>query len=68
MGSVTASKPWYQSTTVWVNALTLAVGAEQYFTNDVWIQSNPHILAFFAGALAVTNLLLRLFKTETAIS
>lgn len=57
-------KPWWTSTTIWVNGLTLlslgAMEVQKWELPDEW---KARVVAF----LAVVNLLLRVFKTSDPV-
>jgi hypothetical protein len=63
-----ATKPWYESTTVWFNGLTMVAAFLGYFTQQVWVVEHPQVLLDAGFAIAAVNSLLRLFKTNSAIS
>jgi hypothetical protein len=54
-------KPWYESKTIWINALTVAVVLITSMTS--WPQMQAYG-AQLATALAVVNVLLRLITSE----
>lgn len=60
------TKPWYQSSTVWFNALTLAASFATFALADSWVQSNPQVVAALGSFLAFANLILR-FRTHKSI-
>lgn len=69
------TKPFYESTTFWVNALTLLALFLEQFTDvkiiSAFVQDPMRaeaVTKFLLGVLAVVNLLLRLYKTNTQLT
>jgi hypothetical protein len=57
------TKKWYQSATFWVNAIDIAV-----ILADKFFQLNVLSLEAHGIILAVLNIALRLFKTDSAVT
>ena len=57
-------KKWWQSKTMWINMLTLAVGVLAVFTGSEWIMANPQVAAMLVAVSGTMNMLLRLFTSE----
>lgn len=52
-------KKWYQSRTIVVNLLTLAVGLLAVFQGTDWIMANPQASAGIMSLVAIVNVYLR---------
>lgn len=55
----TQTKKWYQSKTIWINALTLIGSGLAAITSGDLISENPEIAAVVSGAVALINIILR---------
>lgn len=60
-------KRWYQSRTMIMNLLTLAIGVLTIFEGTDWIMANPEAAAGVMSAIAIVNIYLRK-NTKTAIN
>ena len=59
------TKPWYESRTLWFNAITIIVGIVGQVTKTINVTGEAGVI--FAGILSIGNFILR-FLTTTAIS
>lgn len=61
---MTDVKPWYQSKTLWVNLIILALALIDAGTGNDWVaqhvSESPRVAQAVAGMVAVLNLALRL--------
>lgn len=55
----TQTKKWYQSKTIWINALTLIGSGLAAITSGDAIAENPEVAAVISGAVALINIILR---------
>ncbi|KKM77470.1 hypothetical protein LCGC14_1369750 [marine sediment metagenome] len=53
-------KRWYQSRTMIVNMLTLAIGVVAVFEGTDWIMANPAVAAGVVSVMGALNVYLRL--------
>lgn len=61
-----SAKPWYQSKTLWFNALSLAVVTAGVLADPGLVQ-DPRIVAGATAVMTVGNAALRIFFTTQAI-
>jgi len=59
-------KKWYTSKTFWFNVLTLTVAIASAF-GFADFRPEPEVLSIAAGVIAVINLILRLWFTDTRL-
>ena len=67
-GHILITKAWYQSKTVWVQILTLAVAVITDVSGTELIQAYPQLASAFVGLLAVLNAVLRWLTDEPITS
>lgn len=54
-----SSKPWWQSKTIWISALTLIIGIVGFIAGQDFIASNPQVAGWFTMGLGLLNIILR---------
>jgi hypothetical protein len=61
------NKKWFQSKTIWLNAVTFLASGLGALAGSDWIKDNPESAAVVGGLIAVCNIVLR-FITKQAIA
>jgi hypothetical protein len=62
------AKPWWQSSTVWLNAVGIVVAMLTGFLELDFIREIPSIQSWNVGILGVLNVVLRVFRTVAPVT
>jgi len=61
-------KPWYRSSTVWLNSIGIAAALLTGFLELDFIREIPSIQSWNIGILGVLNVILRVFRTVAPVT
>ena len=62
------AKAWWQSKTIWVNAITLLIGVVSFLAGQEFIADHPQIATWFAMVLGLLNIVLRFLTNQPVVA
>jgi len=65
---IQSGKYWYESKTIWLNAISFAIIVVTSATQQDWLKANPNLVATAAGVLTFLNLVLRFVTTMPIVA
>lgn len=62
--SIVASKPWYSSRTIWLNAVTTSIALVSAIQSQPWVQEYPKVASACVAAVGALTIVLRFVTTS----
>jgi len=57
-------KKWFESKSIWLGILTVALSLATFLTNEEWVKEYPQLVAILGSAVGILTIILRYFTEK----